>query len=229
MSQPEQPAAGSALDWAVRYAVPLMAGVGVLLYGMLRLAYVFFYLQLRATPQDLGYGYVEILSSQLVGTIELVLVLTAVLVAVALTGRGLRRTAMILTGRARPAPAHRPWTRLVLQAGGAAVVIVLTFLPAAAWLWGTEARHGYTVRSVYLARTVRVPVLAVQALPAVVAWSTDTPSTLQDLMTRRCLLYLGQAAGTTVFYDVKSRESLRVPSAQIIVAIQNTDGVPLDC
>ena len=44
----------SALDWAVRYAAPLLGIVGVTLYGVLRLAYVFFYMQLRATPQEVA-------------------------------------------------------------------------------------------------------------------------------------------------------------------------------
>lgn len=211
------------LDWAVRYAVPLLSGVGVLLYGVLRLAYVFFYMQLRATPQDVGYGYAEILASQLVGTIELVLILTLVFLVLACAGHGLYRLGLQVTRRAAGSV---PLRQLALRCALAALVVVLTMLPILAWLAGTEARNGYTVRNVHLPHTIRIPVLAVQAVPAAVAWSAMTPPGLQDLKERRCLLFLGQAAGTTVFYDVKTRESLRVPSAQIVVALQNTDGVP---
>jgi hypothetical protein len=214
------------LDWTVRYAVPLLSAVGLALYGVLRLAYVLFYSQLRATPQEIGYGYAEILSSQLVGTIELVLVVTLVFLVVGLAGRGLRRLGASVTGRrARRTPVRR----LVLRCALAGLTAVLVLLPIMAWLAGTEARNGRTIRNLHLARTVRIPVLAVQAVPAALAWSVMTPQGLQNLMDRRCLLYLGQAAGTTVFYDVQSRESLRVPSAQVIVSLLNTDGVPHGC
>ncbi|MEU4426003.1 hypothetical protein AB0F81_35740 [Actinoplanes sp. NPDC024001] len=224
------PAGTALLDWTVRYAVPLISVVGLALYGVLRLAYVLFYAQLRATPQEVGYGYVEILSSQLVGTIELVLVVTIVFLVIACTGHGIRRLVVRMTGRrVRRNPGRRLVARLVLRCAWAALVVVLILLPIAAWLEGTEARNGYTIRNVHLAGTVRIPVLAVQAVPAELAWSVTSPPGLQNLMERRCLLFLGQAAGTTVFYDVQTRESLRVPTAQIVVSLQNTDGVPVGC
>lgn len=208
------------LDWTVQYAVPLLTAAGVILYGVLRLAYVFFYIQLRATPEEVGYGYLEILSSQMVGTVELVLLLAAVLLVPVLGGQLLRR---------RRRPDRRVVARSVMWCLLTAVVLVLTLLPAVAWLHGTEARHGYTVRNVYLAHTLRIPVLAVQALPATAAWSAEVPDGLVDLRERRCLLYLGQNATTTVFYDVRTRDSLRVPTAQVIVLLRNTEGVPRDC
>ncbi|GAA4945978.1 hypothetical protein [Actinoplanes utahensis] len=212
------------LDWAVKYASPLLTVAGVLLYGVLRLAYVTFYMQLRATPQEVGYGYVEILSSQLIGTVELVLVVAVLLFGPAVAVRG---------GYGLFRPLRRPWreaaARLAAQCALAAVALVLTLLPVAAWLAGTEARKGYLVRNVYLAYLPRIPVLAVQAVPASAAWSAEHPDRLLNLMDRRCLLYLGQNPVTTVFYDVKTRDSLRVPTAQIIVQIKNRRSVPVDC
>jgi hypothetical protein len=82
---------------------------------------------------------------------------------------------------------------------------------------------------VYLLHTVRLPVLAVQAVPATVLWTAPAPAVPVDLRARRCLLYLGQAADMSVFYDVASRESLRLPSAQILISLQDTDAVPVDC
>lgn len=218
----------STLDWVVRYAVPLLGIVGVALYGVLRLAYVFFYMQLRAAPQDVGYGYVEILSSQLIGTVELVLLLAVLLLTITLSGYAMRRLVLIRLGR-RPAPWRRTVARLGFWSSLASVVVVLATLPTVAWLTGTEARKGYLVRNVYLVHTLRIPVLAVQAVPAAVAWTIAPPPGLQNLQQRNCLLYLGQAAGTTVFYDVTTRESLRVPSAQVVISLQNIDSVPVGC
>jgi hypothetical protein len=213
----------------VRYAAPLLGVVGVVLFGVLRLAYVFFYLRLRATPEEVGYGYLEILSGQLIGTAELVLLLTAILVAGAIAARAVRHA---VAGRWRDAvsrPRRATMTRLARRCGLVALVVVLAGLPMLAWIFGTEARHGYAVRNIYLAHTVRIPVLAVQASPATVAWTGATRPDMPNLNRRRCLLYLGKAGGVTVFYDVATQESLHVPSAQILLTIQNVKGVPEDC
>lgn len=215
----------------MRYAVPLLGAAGAALYAVLRLAYVFFYLQLRATPEEVGYGYLEVLSSQLVGAVELILLTAGVFFLVGLAGHGLRGLVrrVARAGGNRRRPVRQTLLRLVARAGFAAVVVVLAGLPVLAWMEGTEAKHGYTVRNVYLLGTVRLPVLAVQAVPATVAWTTSTRPDGFDLGARRCLLYLGHAAGLTVFYDVASRESIRIPSSQIIVSLQNAEGVPVDC
>jgi hypothetical protein len=213
----------------VRYAAPLLGVAGAVLFGVLRLAYVFFYLRLRATPEEVGYGYLEILSGQLIGTAELVLLLTAVGVAGMLAAGAVRHA---VAGRWRAAvsrPPRETMTRLARRCALVAVVVVLTCLPMLAWTFGTEARHGYAVRNIYLAYTVQIPVLAVQASPATAAWTGPARPGLPDLAGRHCLLYLGQAAGITVFFDVATRESLHVPSAQILLTIRNARSVPEDC
>ncbi|GAA0908876.1 hypothetical protein GCM10009557_83420 [Virgisporangium ochraceum] len=119
--------------------------------------------------------------------------------------------------------------RIAVRAAATAVAVVLAGLPALAWHQGAKAKSGLTVRNVYVLHTVRLPVLAVQAVPASVAWVSETPPGLLDISARRCLLYLGQAAGTAVFYDVSSRESIRVPTSLVVVSLHNADGVPFDC
>jgi hypothetical protein len=225
----------AALDWAVRYAVPLLGVVGAALYGVLRLAYVFFYLQVRATPEEVGYGYVQVLASQLIGAIELVFLVAVVLFAVGFAVGRLPTTLLrwLRHGGSRPgralASGRTPVARLTLRAGAGAVAVVLVGLPLLAWDEGAEAAHGYAVRNVYLLHTIRLPVLAVQAVPAVVTWTPDSVAGSIDVGSRRCLLYLGRADGITVFFDVQSQESLRIPSDRIVVALQYTTGVPDEC
>lgn len=224
-----QPVA-TTLDWAVQYAVPLLGVTGAALYGVLRLAYVFFYLQLRATPEEVGYGYLEVLSSQLIGAIELVLFATIIIFAVGVAIHAIHRASRRVGPRRT---GLRPWrqtlARIAIRAASIAVVLVLVGLPALGWVQGAKAKSGYTVRNVYVLHTVRLPVLAVQAVPASVAWAADTPPGLLDISERRCLLYLGQAAGTAVFYDVSTGESIRIPTSLIVISLQNTFEVPLDC
>jgi hypothetical protein len=223
------------LNWIVRYAVPLAGVTGAALYGVLRLAYVFFYLWLRATPDEVGYGYSQVLSDELIGAIELV-VLIAELIWI--TGSAIS-ILVPLARRAAGKYGHESagihlFSKLKAQKTAAwslaiAVPIVLVGLPVLGWIEGAQAANGYAVRNVYLAGTIRLPVLAVQAVPAEVAWASPPGSGEPNISGRPCLLYLGQADGTSVFYDVHSQESLRLPTAAIIISLEDTTTVPIGC
>jgi hypothetical protein len=227
---------GSAvLNWMVRYAVPLAGVIGAALYGVLRLAYVFFYLWLRATPDEVGYGYSQVLSDELIGAIELVVLIAAMTFIAAIAVSILVPLARRAAGRyASAAAGIRPLSKAKAQKIAAwslaiAVPVVLLGLPVLGWLEGAQAASGYAVRNVYLAGTIRLPVLAVQAVPAEVAWISAQGHEGLNISGRQCLLYLGQASGLSVFYDVHSQESLRLPSDDIVVSLQDTTTVPLGC
>jgi hypothetical protein len=217
----------------VKYAVPLVGLVGAALYGVLRLAYLFFYLHLRTTPEEVGYGYSEILASQLIGAIELVLMITAILFVLGLALRYVISALRVAAKRSHkgPDPTAQDQApelpRLAARSAIAAVILVLAGLPVLAWAEGAEAAKGFTVRNVYVLGTIRLPVLAVQAVPAEVHWvDGDAAPGLGD---RPCLLYVGRAADTSVFYDVQTQESVRIPSSDIVVTLQNTTSVPVGC
>jgi hypothetical protein len=233
--EPSNHDGSAALNWIVRYAVPLVGVAGAALYGVLRLAYVFFYLWLRATPDEVGYGYSQVLSDELIGAIELVVLIATLIwivgsaasIFVPLPQRASRKY------RSKAARA-RPFSKLKAQKIAAwslviAVPTVLIWLPVLGWLEGAQAANGYAVRNVYLAGTIRLPVLAVQAVPAEVIWASPSGSGEPDMSRHPCLLYLGQADGTSVFYDVHSQESLRLPTADIVVSLEDTTTVPIGC
>lgn len=210
--------------------LPYIGAIGALLYGVLRLAFVFFYLQLRATPEEVGFGYAEVLASQTVGAGWLVVLLALPLFALGLLLDAARthRTAAAPGGQ----PATPPGSRMGQIARWSVVtstVLVLVGLPVVAWTAGGDAAQGYTVRNVYLLGTIPLPVLAVQAVPARVSWTSDPPEATRTLEDRQCLLYLGQADGVSVFYDVASQQSLRLPAHAITVTLENTTGVPQGC
>ncbi len=213
------------LDWLVRVAAPLLGVVGAVLYGVLRLAYLFFYLQLRATPEEVGYGYSEILATQLVGAFELVFVVAVVIVGVRLGWQ----TAVAAARRTRRVGV-REGVRTVLRTSVvAAVVIVVAGLPCLAWLMGAEAAKGYAVRNVYPSGFVAIPILAVQAVPARVESVSGTDNGLADVESRDCLLYLGSHDGTAIFYDVASEESIRLPTSSVTIVLPFTNRVPHGC
>ncbi|WIM93048.1 hypothetical protein ACTOB_005013 [Actinoplanes oblitus] len=206
----------------MKYVVPLVGLGGAVLFGVLRLAYVFFYLPLRATPQEAGYGYLEILSGQLIGTAELVLLLAAALFA-GTVALGSARHAV--AGRWRDAvslPGRQTLLRLARRCACAALATVLLCLPMLAWMFGEEAQRGTAVRNIYLLHFVPIPVLAVQASTVKVSWAATMPAGTPDISRRHCLLYLGKSAGTAVFYDVTTEESLQVSSTQILLTFPHT-------
>lgn len=207
--------------------------VGAVLYGVLRLSYVFFYLQVRATPEEVGYGYAEVLASQLIGALWLVALMSISLTAliwltrlawVHLSSRSSmnHRTAAF---RSRPLAALR---RVGAYSIALSVLVVLIVLPAIAWTTGSHAAQGQTVRNVYLLGATRLPILAVQAVPAHLV-AIEESAAGRFLESRSCLLYLGRAEGTAVFYDVATAESLRVPTSEIIISLDYTLAVPEGC
>jgi hypothetical protein len=216
----------------VRYAVPLAGLIGAALYVVLRLSYVFFYLQLRATPEAVGYGYVEILAGQLVRALELVVVVSALFFCAALLLRVALLQMARLRGRGRTRFRTTPISGLpsfAVRTSAVALGIVLFGLPIVAWAHGSVAVQGFTVRNVYLAGSIPLPVLAVAAVPVVVTEVGAESGRQATIGNRPCLLYLGSANGQAVFYDVVSHESSRIPTSSIVIALQNTESVPDGC
>jgi hypothetical protein len=213
----------------VRDLLPALGAFGIVLYGLLRLGYVFFYLRLRTSPEEVGYGYSRILSESIAGAVELVLLCAAVFAL--MTGLGYAVRLLPLVGR-RGAGRRVPrisLRRVALRSLAAGAAFVLASLPFLAWWQGGLAQGGQTVRNVYFVGVPYLPVLAVQAVPAEVAWvDGDTGKTMM-LAGRECLMYLGQANGTSVFYDIRSRESLRLPSDIITVSLRYTFFAPDTC
>jgi hypothetical protein len=224
------PQAESALERAIRRYLPLFSVLGVVLYGILRLAYVFFYLQVRTTPEEVGYGYSRVLSESVVGALELTLIVSLVFAVPTLLVYGTRA---LTGGRRASARGSRDRLQAVrnlfLRCVVAAAAAVLLSLPVLAWWQGGLARDGQAVRNVYFIGIPYLPVLAVQAVPVRVSWVDSGSNRQLDLSKRNCLMYLGQGDGTTVFYDVRSRESLRLPSSGIVVLLRYTYFVPQGC
>ena len=220
----------------IRDYLPAIGAVGLVLYGLFRLAYSFFYIRLRTTPEEVGYTYTRVIAESLVGAIELILicaVLITALAAVSIAG-----WIVVKAARRRRWPGrndlhqlldrHR-LTRAVQRIIAAAVAAVFLSLPWLAWWQGGLAQAGQVVRNVYFIGVPYLPVLAVQAVPATVTWKAADSEKAMPLKYRACLLYLGKADGTAVFYDVATRDSLRLPTGDIVVTLRYEFFVPDAC
>src|SRR5262249_41771347 len=80
--------------------LPAIGVVGVVLYGLFRVAYLFFYLRLRATPEEVGYTYTRVVAESIVGAIELI-VLCALAIAAGIAVFWLGRIAYLGVRRNR--------------------------------------------------------------------------------------------------------------------------------
>jgi hypothetical protein len=220
------------------YALPSFAILGPIVYAVLRLAYFFFYQRLRTTPEEVGYGYTRILAESVVGTVELLVLVFLLVLSLRLCGRVLRRAFPGVSrwwpgGLRKGRGAGRPKTeRAAFQALAIAAGLVVLIYPLLGWHQGNLARRGVTVRNVYFVGLPYLPVLAVQAVPARVAWLNPAAEVSFSLAERDCLLYLGSSGaveGTSVFYDVRNRDSVRLPSSQISVTLLYSFSSPPSC
>jgi len=57
-----------------------------------------------------------------------------------------------------------------------------------------------------------------RAQPAGVQWAHQSPT--PDPLAARCIMYLGQANGTTVLYDVDTQSVVRVPTSEVTVVVR---------
>ncbi len=220
----------------IRDYLPAIGAVGVVLYGLFRLAYLFFYLRLRTTPEEVGYTYTRIISESVVGAVELIVIGAALIAAATAVYTVARIVLPTLRRRKRPAlrdlrqaVGRRTLRRIVGRSVVAAAIVVFVSLPSLAWWQGGLAQAGQTVRNVYFIGVPYLPVLAVQAVPASVAWKDADSEKAVGLKGRSCLLYLGKADGTTVFFDVSTRESLRLSSGDIVVTLRYEFFVSREC
>lgn len=231
MSVPQRRLAAFVKDY-----LPAIGAVGILLYGLFRLAYVFFYVRLRTTPEEVGYTYTRVIAESVAGAVELILICALLIAAGTAVYTLARVAAPALRKRRRPAlddlrhaisgPVLR---RIFGRSIVVAAVTVFSSLPGLAWWQGGLAQAGQTVRNVYFIGVPYLPVLAVQAVPAAVAWKDSGNEQAVPLRTRGCLLYLGKADSTVVFYDVSNRESLRLPAGDVVITLQYVFFLPDPC
>jgi hypothetical protein len=208
--------------------VQLVAGltsVGVAVaYVALRLAYTRFYDTLGVAPEDLGLGKVDLLVRSaglvvlfaLTGVVLLEVAASVVVpIAIALVFfKGMRKdTKKPEQGTPAAGPRRRPaWTARWWKAGAAisvALVVVLVTVTAP-----SVARH------VEQGKAYRDWTLPWRADPATVRWLRQPPA--GDPLSGRCVMYLGQANGIAVLYDVRSRRVVRVPSSEVVILIETS-------
>jgi hypothetical protein len=120
---------------------------------------------------------------------------------------------------------ERDRTRLVVL-----LILILTALVAVSLLVGEAIRAPRAAEAAKEGDEVAgFPFTAWRAQHATISWLGPTrPAFLADVQ-RHCLMYLGQANGIAVLYDVDSAATLRLPTGDLVVSVddaQHGEGSP---
>jgi hypothetical protein len=112
---------------------------------------------------------------------------------------------------------ERDRTKLVVL-----LVLVLTALVAVSLLVGEAFRAPRAAEAAKKGDEVAgFPFAAWHAQHATISWlGPMRPASLADLR-RHCLMYLGQADGIAVLYDVESAATLRLPTGDLVVSVDD--------
>jgi hypothetical protein len=269
MAVEEKPAPGITRSVAAN-PVFVVTALGLILYGLLRLANSLFYDPLAVKPEEVGLGYSETLSQSAVGVFAVLLTSLAIfgifLVLLIFGWALLRRGAPLGEGKLDGLLAgvvavvlvsggvvhfwvgsrvsdvvyavldgalivYVVWReirsgrvkRLVPLAGGAfALSVVLTIAAVMFQAWGDS--RGVRDGEVRHPEFFFIPFGSWGADAAWVEWIVPDPPKGFARGRRRCLLYLGRANGTAVFYDAKARDdkTLRLPASSVVITTRNS-------
>lgn len=202
-----------------------LASVGVAVaYVALRLAYTRFYDALGVAPEDLGLGKVDLLarSAGLVVAVALagvflleVAAFVAIPIATALVffKRAPEDTGKPEQSTSAAGPRRRPaWVRRWWKVG-AAISVALVVVPI-------TLLAPRVARQVEQGKAYRDWTVPWRADPATVRWLRQPPA--GDPLSGRCVMYLGQANGIAVLYDVRSRRVVRIPSSEVVILIDTS-------
>ena len=132
-----------------------------------------------------------------------------------------RRPPATASGRRRDQSrvASRVWSWFIIAVILATIVIVGLTLVLEARGGAARVLRGEAWRPTFAG----TPMTSMQALPAIVVWSSGTPPSGLQLDDDHCLLYLGESNSITVLYDAGAHRTIRLPSSNVIVSVQNEE------
>jgi hypothetical protein len=100
------------------------------------------------------------------------------------------------------------------------LIVILVLLPLGARSLSRDAWEGRAVHSLTIGP---LTLLAIRALPSEVQYLDAVEATsrgsgdIADSLGDRCLMYLGEASGTTVLFDPEEKVTLRIPSSGVVI------------
>jgi hypothetical protein len=194
---PEQQSAGSIGRQIAAYGTLALAVVGAMVFGLLSLGAAIAYSPLGVRPSEIGLGSAALLTQSAIAVVFAAAVFgLADLVLMYQTERSFSLTTPRL---------QRLVPKLILYV----LIIVAGVLLIPAFTARSALENGSKPNTLILTLNPW------SAEVAHVAWAHEEPPEAEGLPT--CVLYLGQADGTSVLYDGKTQQTWRIPSSELIV------------
>jgi hypothetical protein len=196
---------------------------GVLVYGVLLLAYEQFYRELGVGLSDVGVEYGKALGGAAGLTIVL-LVLTAVLVGIL---HLIVAAVFLFTGRRDGR--NLSFVLAFVATFGLLVLIAALLLPHWATARADAVKKGHPIQPLRLppwGHSLRVVILAIRADPAEVQLTQgERASTLRTTVEglKKPLFYLGEAKGQTVLYEADTQRAIFIPSSLVVLQTSNCE------
>jgi hypothetical protein len=194
---PEQQSAGSIGRQIAAYGTLTLAVVGAILFGLLSLGAAVAYSPLGVRPNEIGLGSAALLTQSAIALVFVGAVLA--LGDLVLLYKAERARFMTTPRLRRLLPSLIPL--LLFTVTG--VVLIPAFAARSALEDGSKPKSLFLTVNPWSAEVAHV------------AWAHEEPADAEGLPT--CILYLGQADGTSVLYDGKTRQTWRIPSSELIV------------
>lgn len=196
--------------------VPVLALMGVVVYGLLIFGYSEFYRELGIRPEDVGISYGGSLGGA--AGLTILIICTALVVGAGILG--LRRAVSSSGPRRRTLlPLIRTAGVILTLAGGLVGVFVFTYL---ADVQADLVKHGQWLEPV---RVANLEILSVRADPVEMLPIDESPLALEiaDRTDGHDLYYLGESGGIAVVYDATDQSVWRVSLNQMVLRTENCE------
>jgi hypothetical protein len=186
----------NAIEW-LKSPTAVIGGLVAVAYFVSRLGQTSFYSKFGLEPDDVGLGRTETLTRSAVWLVLIALV----------------PAALAVFGWA----AKRSTVKWVIAAGLVSIVALPIWVPQAYRHDADCVEDGKAVRPAGLSTPLRIITnpLGLRAEPVRVAW-INGGSTGYDFGTEN-VIYLGRADGTAVFFDPRTKQTVRVPQNDVVV------------
>ena len=210
-------------DWPVRYlraladfakmATAIAVLGGFLLVALAKTGMDWFYARFDVTPDEVGLSQTSILFQTAATAI-------VVLTGSALAGLGISAVATRVARRGNRVPAGPPSLRCLIREPrvakwAALVALVILF---GYFVWGV-ASAGQSIARIQSGNSASSQIFAhgeIVAWCVDIWWDNPRLNKLFGGPPARRLVFLGQASGIAVFYDAKTRHTIRVPVSDIV-------------
>lgn len=192
--------------------------ISLVFYAVLRTGYTQFYNHAGIEPEEVGLTKAALLGQAVTGPVFLLLA-TSIMYFVILTAWKIASRTEISN-------------RLVatISMGIATVLLIVDIFLASSELT-SDLDNGDAARTSFFDfGLVKIPLLQVWALPVKLEWSDPTKATPRLKSGTNCMFYLGEANGTGVLFDVRTREIVRFKNEGIVVITsREPELLPREC